>query len=84
MNIIGKIYNLCRDMRAKDFKKDPEKYSKIAEEEVEKAAAKTESGENTDSAPESEQAEHTEIHQQDIRGHQEMEEGIGHDGHDHH
>jgi YHS domain-containing protein len=30
----GKIYNLCCTMCAKDFKKDPEKYSKIAEEEV--------------------------------------------------
>lgn len=30
----GKIYNLCCAMCAKDFKKDPEKYSKIAEEEV--------------------------------------------------
>ena len=30
----GKIYNLCCKMCVKDFKKDPEKYSKIAEEEV--------------------------------------------------
>lgn len=30
----GKVYNLCCAMCAKDFKKDPEKYSKIAEEEV--------------------------------------------------
>lgn len=30
----GKIYNLCCKMCAKDFKKDPEKYSKMAEEEV--------------------------------------------------
>ena len=30
----GKIYNLCCTMCAKDFKKDPEKYSKIAEEEA--------------------------------------------------
>lgn len=30
----GKIYNLCCKMCAKDFKSDPEKYSKIAEEEV--------------------------------------------------
>lgn len=30
----GKIYNLCCKACAKDFKKDPEKYSKIAEEEV--------------------------------------------------
>lgn len=30
----GKVYNLCCDMCKKDFKKDPEKYSKIAEDEV--------------------------------------------------
>jgi YHS domain-containing protein len=30
----GKVYKLCCAMCAKDFKKDPEKYSKIAEEEV--------------------------------------------------
>ena len=30
----GKVYNLCCTMCAKDFKKDPEKYSKIAEDEV--------------------------------------------------
>lgn len=30
----GKIYNLCCEMCVKDFKKNPEKYSKIAEEEV--------------------------------------------------
>ena len=29
-----KIYNLCCSMCVKDFKKDPEKYSKIAEDEV--------------------------------------------------
>ena len=33
----GKIYNFCCAMCVKDFKKDPEKYSKIAEEEVEKS-----------------------------------------------
>ena len=32
----GKIYNLCCAMCAKDFKKNPEKYSKIAEDEVAK------------------------------------------------
>ena len=32
----GKIYNLCCEMCMKDFKKDPEKYSKIAEDEVAK------------------------------------------------
>jgi len=30
----GKIYNLCCPMCVKDFENDPEKYSKIAEEEV--------------------------------------------------
>lgn len=30
----GKIYNLCCEMCIKDFKKNPEKYSKIAEDEV--------------------------------------------------
>lgn len=30
----GKIYNLCCTMCAKDFKKDPEKYIKIVEEEM--------------------------------------------------
>lgn len=37
----GKIYNLCCAMCAKNFKKDPEKYSKIADDEV---AAVVESG----------------------------------------
>lgn len=32
----GKIYNLCCKMCIKDFQKDPEKYSKIADEEVAK------------------------------------------------
>ena len=30
----GKVYNLCCPMCIKDFKKDPQKYSKIAEDEV--------------------------------------------------
>ncbi len=30
----GKVYNLCCPMCIKDFKKNPEKYSKIAEDEV--------------------------------------------------
>ncbi len=30
----GKVYNMCCAMCAKDFKKDPEKYSKIADDEV--------------------------------------------------
>jgi YHS domain-containing protein len=30
----GKIYNLCCPMCKKSFKKNPEKYSKIAEDEV--------------------------------------------------
>lgn len=36
----GKIYNLCCPACKKDFSKDPEKYSKIAEDEV--AAESTE------------------------------------------
>lgn len=32
----GKIYNLCCKMCVRDFKKNPEKYSKIAEDEVAK------------------------------------------------
>ena len=32
----GKIYNLCCKMCIKDFKKNPEKYSKIAKDEVAK------------------------------------------------
>ena len=32
----GKIYNLCCKMCIKDFKKNPEKYSKIADEEAAK------------------------------------------------
>ena len=32
----GKIYNLCCQMCVKDFKKNPEKYSKIADDEVAK------------------------------------------------
>ena len=32
----GKIYTLCCPMCIKDFKKNPEKYSKIAEDEVAK------------------------------------------------
>lgn len=33
----GKVYNLCCKACAKDFQKDPEKYSKIAEEEARKS-----------------------------------------------
>ncbi len=36
----GKVYNLCCGMCPKSFQKDPEKYSKIAEDEV--AASKSE------------------------------------------
>ena len=35
----GKIYNLCCPMCIKDFKKNPEKYSKIAEDEAAKENA---------------------------------------------
>ncbi len=41
----GKIYNLCCEMCVRDFKKNPEKYSKIAEEEVKKSQ---EQGENAE------------------------------------
>lgn len=44
----GKIYNLCCKMCAKDFKKDPEKYSKIAEEEAAQSI-KTEEGQENKS-----------------------------------
>lgn len=33
----GKIYNLCCAMCVKDFKKNPEKYSAVAEKEVKQA-----------------------------------------------
>lgn len=33
----GKIYNLCCSMCVKDFKKNPEKYSAVAEKEVKEA-----------------------------------------------
>lgn len=39
----GKIYNLCCDMCKKDFSKDPEKFSKIADESIEAADQKAES-----------------------------------------
>lgn len=35
----GKIYNFCCPMCIKDFKNDPEKYSKVAEDEVKNANA---------------------------------------------
>jgi YHS domain-containing protein len=37
----GKIYNLCCAMCIKDFQKDPEKYTKIAEEEVNSSVSNT-------------------------------------------
>ncbi len=36
----GKTYNICCKMCVKDFMKDPQKYSKIAEDEVAKTVAK--------------------------------------------
>ncbi len=36
----GKVYNFCCKMCLKDFKKNPEKYSRIAEDEVKNSAAK--------------------------------------------
>ncbi len=35
----GKVYNLCCAMCAKDFSKDPEKFAKIADDEVKEEAA---------------------------------------------
>ena len=40
MTYNGKVYNLCCGMCAKDFNKDPKKYTAIAEDEV-KVVAKT-------------------------------------------
>jgi len=42
----GKVYNLCCKMCLVDFKKDPQKFSQIAEEEVKSQAApeKSEAG----------------------------------------
>lgn len=37
----GKVYNLCCSMCVKDFKKDPKRFSKIAEKEVKEQAAWT-------------------------------------------
>lgn len=42
----GKIYNLCCKMCVKDFKKDPEKYSKIVEEEAKKSQEQEENEEH--------------------------------------
>ena len=36
----GKIYNLCCGMCVKDFQSDPDKYSKIADDEVAQAVTK--------------------------------------------
>lgn len=63
----GKIYNLCCKMCVKDFKADPEKYSKIAEE----AAAK-EAEEGHDSALDVAGEE---------QGHELGHEGEGHEMH---
>ena len=41
----GKIYNLCCKACIKDFKKDPEKYSKIAEDQVKAMGQEGMSGE---------------------------------------
>ncbi len=45
----GKVCNLCCKMCEKDFKKDPEKFSKIAEEAAQKE--KVEAGTNESDAP---------------------------------
>jgi len=55
----GKMYNLCCKTCIKDFKKDPEKYSKIAEEE----AAKEKQGTG-------EHKENNDDHGHDHSGHQ--------------
>ena len=39
----GKVYNLCCGMCLKDFNKDPEKYSKMLDEEAAKEEAATKS-----------------------------------------
>ena len=44
----GKIYNLCCKMCIKDFKKDPEKYSKIADDEVANEKAAQQEGDQAD------------------------------------
>ncbi len=66
----GKIYNLCCPMCIKDFKKDPEKFSKIAEDEV-KTHKEGHTTENENSAIEHEhEASHMHM------------EGNAHNGHD--
>ncbi len=50
----GKIYNLCCKMCVKDFKKDPEKYSKIADEEVKKANGEKDGTDDKDAFEKSE------------------------------
>ncbi|MFH1995663.1 MAG: YHS domain-containing protein [Candidatus Omnitrophota bacterium] len=45
----GKIYNFCCASCAKVFKKDPEKYSRIAEESAEESTEESMEGEHTGS-----------------------------------
>ena len=47
----GKIYNLCCKMCIKDFKKDPEKYSKIADDEVAKAKMMEDQAQDSEDHP---------------------------------
>ena len=54
----GKIYNLCCKMCVKDFKRDPEKYSKIAEEEVKEADRKEDGANDKDASEKSEHHDH--------------------------
>lgn len=45
----GKIYNFCCKMCVKDFQKNPEKFSKAAEEEAKTGAASTTDATKTES-----------------------------------
>ena len=59
----GKIYNLCCKMCVKDFQKDPEKYSKIAQDEVEKVNEQANVKEDKDDSKEHEGDDDVEMHQ---------------------
>lgn len=54
----GKIYNLCCKMCMKDFKKDPEKYSKIAEDEVKEVNEKNDGADDKDTSEKKETHSH--------------------------
>lgn len=61
----GKIYNLCCKMCVKDFQKDPEKYSKIAQDEVKKVNEQANVKEDKDDSKEHEGDDDVEMHQHD-------------------